>query len=153
MYADQLETLVLPATVDQLPQFVEQEKNADTAAYILPTTLEQHQDNFTCDEITYLQIVNQDTVIGYFILALDADPASIEFRRIVVFEKGRGIAQIAIPLMEEYCRLNIPRPRIWLDVYDFNSRGIHLYEKLGYRRFDQREHQGKRLFFYDKKLA
>ena len=54
--------------------------------------------------------------------------------------------------MEEYCRERLGRSRIWLDVFEFNQRGQHIYQKLGYRRFDQGEVEGKVLFFYDKLL-
>ena len=129
------------------------ERGADTAQYILPTSLQQHQENFSRADIIYLSITHLDEFVGYFILAPESNSDSVEFRRIVVARKGKGIGQQAIPVMENFCHQTLNCNRIWLDVYDFNSRGIHLYEKLGYRRFSQGDFEGKRLFFYEKLLS
>ncbi|MEM7565261.1 MAG: GNAT family protein [Pseudomonadota bacterium] len=141
---------VLPSLEENLKLFSSWEADEDTSPYILPTTLDQHYSNFSRPDITYLTISRAENPVGYFILALEPGGKSIEFRRIVIAEKGQGIAQSAIPLMENYCRETSQTARIWLDVFEFNLRGIHLYEKLGYQRFDQREFEGKWLFFYEK---
>jgi RimJ/RimL family protein N-acetyltransferase len=54
--------------------------------------------------------------------------------------------------MENYCHERLGRSRIWLGVFDFNQRGQHIYEKLGYRRFAKSEVEDKVLFFYGKPL-
>ena len=141
------------ASFEQLNAFVEMERDNDTAQYILPTSLEQHQANFAQDDIIYLSIMQQGELVGYFILAPESDSNSVEFRRIVVAHKGRGIGQQAIPAMENFCGQRLNCSRIWLDVYDFNPRGIHLYEKLGYRRIGQSDFEGKRLLLYEKQLS
>jgi RimJ/RimL family protein N-acetyltransferase len=135
-----------------IPAFIEMEKDADTSDFILPYSPERHQSEFAKPDIVYLSILNAGELAGFFILVLEADGRSVEFRRIVVADKGKGLAQAAIPAMEEYCRERLGRNRIWLDVFEFNQRGQHIYQKLGYRRFDQGEAEGKVLFFYDKLL-
>ncbi|MEM7561508.1 MAG: GNAT family N-acetyltransferase [Pseudomonadota bacterium] len=150
MDSKQGEITVGRSTRDQLSLFSSWEGDHETSPYILPTTLDQHHSYFSRPEITYLTISRHEEPVGYFILAFEPGGESIEFRRIVMAEKGRGIAQKAIPLMELYCHETAQPGRIWLDVFDFNLRGIHVYEKLGYRRFDQRELDGKLLFFYEK---
>ena len=141
------------ASSKQLHAFVEMERDDDTGQYILSTSLEQHQSSFSQTDITYLAILQHGELAGYFILVSEPDSSSVEFRRIVVAHKGRGIGQKAIPAMENFCARRLNCNRIWLDVYDFNARGIHLYEKLGYQRFDQSDFEGKRLFFYEKTLT
>ncbi|MFV7759751.1 hypothetical protein ACNPKZ_04255 [Shewanella algae] len=42
--------------------------------------------------------------------------------------------------------------RIWLDVFDINQVGRHIYQKLGYCEFDATEVNGKRLLFMQKWL-
>jgi RimJ/RimL family protein N-acetyltransferase len=140
------------ASFEQLGDFVEMERDNDTAKYILPTSSQQHQANFAQADTIYLSIMQREELVGYFILAPEPDSDSVEFRRVVIAHKGRGIGQQAIPEMEKFCARTLNCKRIWLDVYDFNSRGIHLYEKLGYRRFDQGDFEGKHLFFYEKQL-
>jgi len=143
---------LLPANPGQLPLFSRMEQDPDTAPYILPTTLEQHRQAFAREDIIYLSIYDDGDLNGYFILALDPDGTSVEFRRIVVVHKSRGTGRQAIPAMEAYCRDCLRRNRVWLDVYDFNQRGRHVYSRLGYQLFDQQALQGKLLLFYEKYL-
>lgn len=128
------------------------EQDVDTAPYILPTTLQQHRQALARDDTIYLSINDNGVLSGYFILVLDADGSSIELRRIVIANRGRGTGQRAMRALETWCLETLQRRRIWLDVFDFNTRGRHVYSKLGYDRFDQRDYQGKQLLFYEKNL-
>ena len=83
---------------------------------------------------------------------LDSEPNSVEFRRVVVSDKGKGVGQSAITAMEQFCRTQLQRTRIWLDVFEYNNRGRHIYEKLGYERYGESDHEGRRLLLYQKKL-
>ncbi len=142
-----------PSEASELPGFTALEQDPETAAFILPTTLQQHQAQFDRDDIVYLTIECDARTAGYFILALEADGESVEFRRIVIARRGSGIGQRAIPVMEAWCRERLGRKRIWLDVFDTNQRGRHVYEKLGYRRFDQKPWDDRVLYFYEKRLV
>ncbi len=139
--------------VEELQIFCSMERDADTRACILPYTLQQHRHQFERVEIAYLSIYVFDELAGFFILKLDSDHSSVEFRRVVIASKGLGIGQPAILAMEDYCRDQLRRNRIWLDVFEFNRRGKHIYEKLGYRLFDSRDHDGKKLLYYQKNIT
>jgi RimJ/RimL family protein N-acetyltransferase len=76
----------------------------------------------------------------------------VEFRRVVVADKDKGIGQLAIAAMERFCRAELERKRIWLDVFESNHRGRHVYEKLGYQRFGESSHPGGKLLLYEKAL-
>lgn len=141
------------ARLSQLVLFSDMEQDADTSPYILPTTLDEHRRAFERDDIIYLSINAHDQAGGFIILALDADPRSVELRRIVVADKGRGTGTGALAALEDYCRQRLRRERIWLDVFEFNRRGRRVYSGLGYRQFDQREFEGKALLFFEKELA
>ncbi|HKJ54338.1 MAG TPA: GNAT family protein [Gammaproteobacteria bacterium] len=54
--------------------------------------------------------------------------------------------------MESYCKANFKAKRIWLDVYEDNEIGIHVYEKLGYERFGEERVDGRKLYLYEKTL-
>ena len=145
--------ITLRATsIDELVGFTRLEQDADAARYILPTSLQQHQQQFARDDIVYLTIELAGETCGFLILALEVDGNSVEFRRIVVANRGAGIGQRAIPAMEAWCRDQLGRRRIWLDVFDDNHRGQHVYEKLGYRRFKKAPHDHRTLYFYHKEL-
>ena len=140
------------ASTEQLPLFHAMEQDVDTAPYILPTTLEQHQQALACEDIIYLSINDDGILRGYFILALDADGSSVELRRIVIARRGIGTGQRSMRALETWCLEELRRRRVWLDVFDFNARGRHVYSKLGYEQFDQRDYQGKQLLFFEKYL-
>lgn len=141
-----------PARNSELPLFHALEQDPDTAPYILETTLRQHREAFARDDITYLSIGEHGRFAGYLILARDADGISIELRRIVVAERGKGTGKRAMRAVEPYCREVMRRQRIWLDVFDFNRRGRRVYQDLGYRQFDESEFEGKRLLYFEKNL-
>ena len=142
----------MKAIFDDLSQFAEMEQEAETSNFIIPYSLKEHQNKFSEPHVIYLRITNDDVIVGFFILALDADGCSIEFRRIVVSDKGKGIGQAAIRQMEGFCRDEPCRSRIWLDVFEHNQRGRHIYEKFGYKRYGKSEFIGKPLLLYEKRL-
>ena len=136
-----------------LPAFAAMEQALDARCFIVPYPLATHAATFDDPAIVYLRVCSSGEVVGFFILALEADGSSVEFRRIVVARKNAGIGQPAIAAMEEFCRRELQRERIWLDVFEHNARGRHIYEKLGYRRFDESRLDGNRLLLYEKKIT
>jgi RimJ/RimL family protein N-acetyltransferase len=77
---------------------------------------------------------------------------TVEFRRIVVASKGKGLGQLAIKEMEQYCAEHLNCSKVWLDVFESNSRGIHIYQKLGYTQFKEALYEGRSLLFMEKRL-
>ncbi|RZV48875.1 MAG: N-acetyltransferase [Pseudomonadales bacterium] len=138
---------------DELATFCEMDRDADTREHITLYSLKEHQREFERADIVYLSIYAASKLAGYFILALDPDSRSVEFRRIVVSAKGSGIGQAAIAAMETYCIERLQRQRIWLDVFESNSRGRHIYQKLGYRQCDNAESDGRNLLLMQKHLG
>ncbi|KAF7781152.1 hypothetical protein PRUB_b0284 [Pseudoalteromonas rubra] len=135
----------------EIARFVEMESADDTAGFIIPCSAEQHLAAMAQAQIIYLSIYERQTLVGFIILSLD-DTTSVEFRRIVVSEKGLGIGQHAMRCMEHYCVNELGRKRVWLDVFTENTRGIHIYQKQGYDQFDRSEYQGKPLLLMEKLL-
>lgn len=152
--SDIKEVLLRVSEFDELELFYQMEADEDTREFVIQHGLEKHQREFAKDDIVYLSIVDdQDKLLGYFVLALENDGRRVEFRRIVVKEKNQGIGRRAIKCMEDYCLEVIRAESIWLDVFDFNERGIHLYESLGYGYLRSEEYQGKSLRIYEKTLV
>lgn len=143
---------VAPASRKDLPSFLEMERADDTQEFILVYSLDDHEKAFSTPGIIYLGIYEEETLVGFFILAAEAEGQSVEFRRIVVRESARGIGQSAIRLMERYCRDELGCNRLWLDVFESNSRAIHVYEKLGFRRFRTEGNSTSNVAFYEKSL-
>ncbi|MBW4654372.1 MAG: hypothetical protein KME20_15250 [Kaiparowitsia implicata GSE-PSE-MK54-09C] len=59
---------------------------------------------------------------------------------------------MAIAAMEDFCQAQLRRTRIWLDVFESNSRGRHMYEKLGYERCGESNHESGMLLLYQKRI-
>ena len=120
-------------------------------AFINGSDLVGHQKDFDNDDIIYLSIGNDgNELLGYFILVRVAGDTTVEFRRILIDQHRLGIGQIAIEEMENYCRDSLQASRIWLDVYEDNIKGKHIYEKLGYQYFKANDIDGRKLLFYQK---
>ena len=141
-----------PTRADELALLVQLENAPGTREFVTPNMLDVHRTNLARDDFVYLSILENQAVVGVIILHLDADPHSVEFRRIVVGDKNRGIGQQAIRAMEAWCR-SLGRLRVWLDVFETNLRARHLYEKLGYRCFGQSAFEGRVLLLYGHDLG
>jgi len=140
------------ATAEDAALFATWEQASDTKEYIIPYSRIEHLNSMSDPDLLYLRIMKDGELTGFFILALDADGRSVEFRRVVIAAKGIGTGQSAISAMERFCVAELHRTRIWLDVFEHNSRGLHLYRKLGYEEFGAVELDGRRLLLYQKTL-
>jgi len=136
---------------NEVQKFVELESAEDASKYVISYSADRHLDEMSKDHTLYLSIYNGRAFSGFIILALDGT-GSVEFRRIVVASKGKGIGQAAINKVEEYCMTALKRNRVWLDVFESNLRGQHIYKKLGYKQFKIGEFSGRRLTYYEKML-
>ena len=138
--------------IDELAYLQKMETQPHARGFINATSLTVHRTQHADPTIIYLSIIDNTELVGYFILALEANNTDVEFRRIVIDANQRGIGQRAILLMEAYCRDTLQQQRIWLDVYEDNSRGIHIYEKLGYRYDHSIRVDDRTLRFYSKDI-
>lgn len=135
----------------EVTAFVDMENATDTSEFILPYTVEKHIAEMNQAGLIYLSIYDADKLTGFIILAID-DANEVEFRRIVVAVKGKGLGQAAMEKMELYCKTKLNCRRIWLDVFADNERGQHIYQKLGYKQFGNNKHNGRALILMEKRL-
>lgn len=140
------------AAPDDACLFAAMEQAVDARPFIIPASSADHRRDLRDPDFVYLRIVDEGVVAGFVILVLDADRRSVEFRRIVVALKGRGVGQRAIARMEDFCRERLGRHRLWLDVFERNDRARHIYEKCGYRKHGEADHPAGRLWLYEKWL-
>jgi len=71
--------------------------------------------------------------VGYVILLGVGEPdRSIEFRRLVVTEKGCGYGRAAVRAIKRLAFEGLGAHRLWLDVKEFNQRARRLYESEGF---------------------
>ncbi|MEM7195111.1 MAG: GNAT family N-acetyltransferase [Pseudomonadota bacterium] len=142
------------ATANELEIFDQMDRQPHARRFVLQTGIDQHRKNFRDPLITYLVVEDDsETLCGYFILVFEPENDSVEFRRILIDQSKRGIGQTAISLMESYCRKTWSASRIWLDVFEDNEVGCHIYPKLGYTFFGETDFEGRALKLYEKQLS
>lgn len=141
------------ASADDAAVITEMENAPDTSRFIMAYSPDEHRRRMTEPDHIYLRILVAGQIVGFFLLVLDPDGTSVEFRRMVVRDRGLGIGQAAIARMERFCHRELRRSRIWLDVFEDNRRARHIYEKLGYQPFGDRDYGGRRLLLYEKRLT
>ena len=120
---------------------------------ITPCSPQQPEREFASINSVYLSICADGEIVGFFILALESDKQSVEFRRIVIARKGIGIGPAALRALEVWCIGKLQRQPIWLDVFASNLRARQVYAKLGYRQFDSAVLDGRALLYWQKDIV
>ncbi|MBY5947768.1 GNAT family N-acetyltransferase [Photobacterium rosenbergii] len=128
------------------------EQDKDTLEFILPNSLEEHITLINSSDVLYLSVYQNGSLVGFCTIVAD-NQGSAELRRIVIASKGNGLGQQVIKEVERYCSQKLQCSKLWLDVFKFNSRGIHIYTKLGFTQFKTGSYQGKELLFMVKELT
>lgn len=137
---------------DEIAKMIALESESDARSFIIAYSAEKHLEEMQKSDVIYLSIYNGELFLGFIILVKD-DNQSVEFKRIVVAQKGKGIGQLAIKLMEQYCKENLNARRIWLDVFAANLRGQHIYKKMGFQQTGADEINGETILFFEKNLS
>ena len=124
-----------PASPDEVDYIHELESRPENSMYVMPYSKERHLQVITNPDEELLVIVDRSTGqhLGFVILAGLTNPnLSLEFRRLIIGEKGKGIGRQVVKLLIQYCFDILRFHRLWLDVYEDNERGIHLYQSIGF---------------------
>lgn len=117
--------------------------------FVMSYSLERHYREFSRTDVFYKSIYRDSDLIGFAILVLDPDGQSVEFRRIVISDSGRGHGSSVVGMISDVARHDLGRARLWLDVFEENVRARRIYERLGYQRFGQTDHEGRVLILYE----
>lgn len=126
---------LLPTTEDDLDFVLSAEQSAENRAFVTVWTRKQHLGALSSEDLSHLVIENtaDGNRVGYIILAGLADAnQSIEFRRIVVTEKGKGYGRAALRLVKKLAFAELKAHRLWLDVKEHNVRARNMYESEGF---------------------
>jgi len=124
-----MSVILRPTTGTDLPFVVETEHLAAKSRFVTEQSEEAHENYLTDANICHLIIENDGKSVGYVVLAgLNDTNENIEFRRMVVSEKGKGFGRRALQLIKKMAFEQLNAHRLWLDVKEFNVRARHLYE-------------------------
>lgn len=124
-----------PTEANDVDFVLKAESNPENSIYVGQWTKKQHLDAILEEDILHLIIEeNKDSKpIGYIIMAGLQNPnRNIEFRRIVITEKGKGFGREALKLVKRLSFNALKAHRLWLDVREHNHRGQYLYKSEGF---------------------
>jgi len=120
---------------DDLDFIVGNEQKPDNAQYVGQWTKEQHCNALLQQDILYLMVEDKTTnkTLGYVIIAgLTNLNGNIEFRRIVICDKGKGFGRETLKLVKKIAFGQLKAHRLWLDVRYKNHRAQNLYKSQGF---------------------
>ncbi|MFT4665721.1 MAG: diamine N-acetyltransferase [Polaribacter sp.] len=122
------------AILTDLDLLISTEQTKTNSRYICPNTKAEHELNLQNEDLAYFMVESiEDKFIGYVILAGKTNlSSSIELRRIVIAEKGKGYGRKALILIKKYAFEELAANRLWLDVFEFNKVGLRLYPSVGF---------------------
>lgn len=121
--------------VEDLEFVISSERATDNAQFVGQWTKEQHINALSHKDILHIIVEDSTTYkpIGYLIMAGIENPNhSIEFRRIVICEKGKGVGKETLRLIKKVAFEQLKAHRLWLDVRYKNHRAQNLYKSEGF---------------------
>jgi len=113
-------------------------------------SLEQFENEYKDEATIFLGVMRDESIAGYIILVEEAE--TVQLKRIVIDENHLGLGSEVMLLVAEYCLSRLDKDRLWLDVYADNARAVHLYEKLGYVRYNKGMENHREILFYRKNI-
>ena len=125
-----------PTLSTELPNIVAMERDDSASRFVASWSVERHRRAIDEPGKAHLSIVGaaeSNAALGFVILAgLYGPQQSVELRRIVVAEKGKGVCRAPLRLIKHHVFDELQAHRLWLDVKDFNARAIALYRSEGF---------------------
>lgn len=121
------------ANTSDLPEIAALERLPESHLYVGQWTDAQHARAMSGLDARYLVYDEGGHIQAYLILrGFEYGGASIELKRLVVGEPGRGVGR---QILSEVLRLvfeEFKAHRLFLDVFEDNARALHLYRSLGF---------------------
>jgi RimJ/RimL family protein N-acetyltransferase len=133
--AGAVDVSVRASTLDDLAFVMAAERAPDNAPFVLQWPRERHVEVTTDLSCAHWIVEQGGRPAGYLILLDLFNPhGSLQFRRLVVTEKGRGIGRAAVRLVKAAAFERYGAHRLWLDVMEHNRRAQALYASEGFVR-------------------
>jgi ribosomal protein S18 acetylase RimI-like enzyme len=120
---------------DDLDFVLNAERNEENRPFVNQWSRLQHREALSNEDLAHLicETADHSRAVGYLILAgLKSSNQCIEFRRLVITQKGRGYGREAIKLVKKLAFERLNAHRLWLDVKEQNHRARRLYESEGF---------------------
>lgn len=124
------------ARAEDIPAIMTLERFPHYRTFVGNWTEDEHRAKMAGTDCRYLVAEEEPgEMAGFAILrGLSSPNRSIRLQRIVVANPGRGVGRRMLAAIEDYVFRTLKAHRLWLDVFETNTRAIHVYESLGFRR-------------------
>ncbi|MBO3445623.1 GNAT family protein [Clostridium sp. CCUG 7971] len=112
------------------------EREPYNAQYVGQWSKERHMDSLKDRDIVHLIVEDSNTSkpIGYIIMGgIENKDNNIEFRRVVISDKGKGFGRETLKLIKEFSFNQLGAHRLWLDVRCKNTKAQNLYKSEGFK--------------------
>jgi diamine N-acetyltransferase len=122
-----------PTVEEDLNVVLQMEQNPENSQFIRQWPREKHIAAIGDKNILHMVVCACDDIVGYLILIgiLDAD-RSIEFKRMVIGNKGRGYGRESLHFVKRTAFEDLNTHRLWLEVVENNERAYSLYLSEGF---------------------
>ncbi len=129
------EIIFRPTSRSDLNKIIRMERNEANRPYVRQWHREQHLNAIKSGNFAHMVIETPGNgrMIGYAILVgLENPDKSIEFKRLVINQKGRGFGRKVMRMMKTHVFEDIGAHRLWLEVKEGNERAFRLYQSEGF---------------------
>ncbi len=125
-----------PVRLDDLPLIMAMERLPAYRTLVGNWTEETHQEKMASADFRYLVAESgSGGMAGFAILhGVVSAHRSVCLQRIVVGDPNRGVGKLMLRGILDYVFRELKAHRLWLDVFETNTRAQHVYESLGFRR-------------------
>lgn len=121
------------ATLDDLPYILRVERKFCDLGFVGGDDLATHERQVVDPNWVYWVIEDGGNPAGYAILrGLGSANRSIELKRIAIEEPGQGLGRVVVRAILDKAFSECSAHRVWLDVFDDNTRARHVYGSLGF---------------------
>ena len=124
-----------PARVDDIPAIMAMERHPDYHSFVGNWSEEEHRSKLASEDCRYLvSELEAGKIAGFAILCGIKSPhRSVRLQRIVVAKPGIGVGRSMLSGILNYVFRELQGHRLWLDVFETNTRAQHVYESIGFR--------------------
>jgi diamine N-acetyltransferase len=127
-------TLLRPAVAADVPQISAMERLVGVRDFVGQWSEERHLRTLASDDARYFVSESAPGALqAYAILRGIGDASrSIELKRVVVAAPGRGLGRRILKELMRIAFEDLHAHRMFLDVFEDNTRARHVYESLGF---------------------
>ena len=122
-------------TAADIPFIIGIEHSPSLREYVGLSTSEEHATAMDDPDTRYfIALEDSSDPLGYIILrGLRSEHRNLELKRVVVQSPGRGRGKLALQLLLQKVFEEFSAHRLWLDVFESNTRAQHVYRGLGFQ--------------------